>query len=41
MPKHRFAVVYLTNLEDLQGRAELAEDIARLILDFKLRQTTP
>ena len=41
MPKHRFAVVYLTNLEDLQGRSELAEDIARLILDFKPRQQTP
>jgi CubicO group peptidase (beta-lactamase class C family) len=41
MPKHRFAVIYLTNLEDLQGRAELAEDIARLILDFKPRQAAP
>ena len=37
MPEHRFAVVYLTNLEDLSGRSELAEDIARLILDFKPR----
>ena len=34
MPGHRFAVVYLTNLENLEGRAELAEDIARLVLQF-------
>jgi serine beta-lactamase-like protein LACTB len=34
MPKHRFAVVFLTNLEDLPGRSELAEDITRLVLDF-------
>jgi len=38
MPKHRFAVVYLTNLENLTGRAELAEDIARVVLDFKPRE---
>ncbi len=41
MPKHRFAVVFLTNLEDLDGRSELAEDIARLVLDFKPRQAAP
>jgi serine beta-lactamase-like protein LACTB, mitochondrial len=41
MPRHRFAVVYLTNLENLRGRSELAEDIARLILDFKPRQPAP
>jgi serine beta-lactamase-like protein LACTB, mitochondrial len=34
MPKHRFGVVYLTNLEDLSGRTELAENIARVVLDF-------
>ena len=39
MPKHRFAVVYLTNLENLKGRAELAEDIARVVLDFGPRKT--
>jgi serine beta-lactamase-like protein LACTB len=38
MPNHRFAVVFLTNLEDLKGRSELVEDIARLVLDFKPRQ---
>ena len=31
-------VVFLTNLETLKGRAELAEDIARLVLDFGPRQ---
>jgi CubicO group peptidase (beta-lactamase class C family) len=38
MPKHRFAVVFLTNLENLKGRAEFAEDIARLVLDFGPRK---
>ena len=38
MPKHRFAVAFLTNLEDLKGRAELAEDIARVVLDFGPRK---
>ena len=39
MPKHRFAVVFLTNLENLTERSELAEDIARLVLDFGPRKT--
>ena len=38
MPKHKFAVVFLTNLEELPERNELAEDIARLVLDFGPRQ---
>lgn len=38
MPKHRFGVVFLTNLENLRGRSELAEDIARVILDFGPRK---
>ncbi len=38
MPKHRFAVVFLTNLDELPGRADLAEDVARLILDFAPRR---
>lgn len=38
MPKHRFAVVFMTNLDELPGRGELAEDIARLILDFEPRK---
>ena len=38
MPKHRFAVVFLTNLDELPGRNELAEDIARLVLDFEPRK---
>jgi serine beta-lactamase-like protein LACTB len=37
MPKHRFAVAFLTNLDELPGRSELAEDIARLVLDFTPR----
>lgn len=38
MPKHRFGVVFLTNLENLVGRPELAEDIARVVLDFGPRK---
>ena len=34
MPKHRFAVVVMTNLDDLPGRGELAQDIAQVMLDF-------
>ena len=36
MPRHRFAVVFLTNLEDIPGeaRSNLAEDITRLVLGF-------
>jgi len=41
MPKHRFGVVFLTNLENLRGRAELAEDIARVVLDFGPRKLVP
>ncbi|HEX9162464.1 MAG TPA: serine hydrolase domain-containing protein [Thermoanaerobaculia bacterium] len=40
MPKHRFAVVFLTNLDELSGRAELAEDVARLVLGFGPRVQT-
>ena len=38
MPKHKFAVVFLTNLDELPERNELAEDIARLVLDFGPRK---
>lgn len=36
MPRHRFAVVYLTNLEDIPGQArgDLSEDLTRLVLGF-------
>jgi serine beta-lactamase-like protein LACTB, mitochondrial len=34
MPRHHFAVVFLTNLEELSGRSELAEDVTRIMLDF-------
>lgn len=34
MPKHRFAVVFLTNLDELPERSELAADIARVVLGF-------
>jgi len=34
MPKHRFAVVFLTNLDELPERNELAADIARVVLAF-------
>ncbi|HLJ74441.1 MAG TPA: serine hydrolase domain-containing protein [Thermoanaerobaculia bacterium] len=38
MPGHRFAVAVLTNLDELPNRGELAEDIARLVLDFEPRK---
>ncbi|MCU1350466.1 MAG: hypothetical protein JWO56_3496 [Acidobacteria bacterium] len=38
MPAHRFAVAFLTNLDELPGRSELAEDITRLILGFPPRK---
>lgn len=38
MPAHGFAVAFLTNLDELPGRSELAEDIARLILGFPPRK---
>jgi serine beta-lactamase-like protein LACTB len=34
MPKHRFGVVFLTNVDELPHRNELAEDVARVVLDF-------
>ena len=34
MPKHRFGIVFLTNVDELPGRGELAESIARVVLDF-------
>ena len=39
MPRHRFAVVFLANLEDIPGQArgDLAEDVTRLMLGFKPR----
>ena len=38
MPAHRFAVIFLTNLESIPDRGDLAEDIARLVLDFGPRK---
>jgi CubicO group peptidase (beta-lactamase class C family) len=40
MPKHRFAVLYITNLEDIPGpaRGDLGEDVARLVLGFGPRK---
>jgi CubicO group peptidase (beta-lactamase class C family) len=35
MPRHRFGVVFLTNLEDLPDRSELAEEVTRTVLDLK------
>jgi serine beta-lactamase-like protein LACTB len=34
MPRHRFAVAILTNLEVLPGRSELAEQVTRIVLGF-------
>jgi CubicO group peptidase (beta-lactamase class C family) len=34
MPRHRFAAAFLTNLEDLPGRGELAEGVTRIVLGF-------
>jgi CubicO group peptidase (beta-lactamase class C family) len=40
MPRHRFAVVFLTDLENAPGqaRANLAEDVTRLVLGFEARR---
>jgi CubicO group peptidase (beta-lactamase class C family) len=40
MPRHRFAVVFITNLEDIPGQArgDLAEDVTRLVLGFGPRR---
>jgi CubicO group peptidase (beta-lactamase class C family) len=40
MPRHRFGVIFLTNLEDIpsEARANLAEDITRLVLGFGPRE---
>jgi CubicO group peptidase (beta-lactamase class C family) len=39
MPRHRFAVAILTNLENVPGQArgDLAEDITRVVLGFPAR----
>lgn len=34
MPKHRFAVAILTNLEDSPDRSDFAADVARVVLGF-------
>jgi len=34
MPGHKYAVMFLTNLENLQGRNELAEGVTRIVLGF-------
>jgi CubicO group peptidase (beta-lactamase class C family) len=40
MPKHRCAVLYLTNLEDIPGQArgDLGEDVTRVVLRFGARK---
>ncbi len=38
MPRHRFAVAFLTNMEELPGRSELAEGVTRIVLGFKAAQ---
>jgi CubicO group peptidase (beta-lactamase class C family) len=38
MAKHRFGVVFLTNVDDLPGRSDLAEDVARVVLDYPPRK---
>ena len=40
MPRHRFGVVYVTNLEDIPGQArgDLGEDVTRLVLGFGPRK---
>jgi hypothetical protein len=35
MPRHRFGLAFLTNLEELQGRGELAEAVTRVVLGFE------
>jgi serine beta-lactamase-like protein LACTB len=34
MPRHRFAVAILTNLEELRERSEFCADVARIVLGF-------
>jgi CubicO group peptidase (beta-lactamase class C family) len=36
MPRHRFAVAVLTNLEELPERSELLADVARIVLGFPM-----
>jgi serine beta-lactamase-like protein LACTB len=38
MPHHRFAVAFLTNLDDVSGRELLAEDVTRIVLGFGPRK---
>jgi serine beta-lactamase-like protein LACTB len=40
MPGHRFGVVFLTNLEDLPERSELAEQVASTVLRFRSAPST-
>jgi serine beta-lactamase-like protein LACTB len=35
MPRHKFAVAILTNMEDLPDRSDFAADVARIVLGFK------
>ena len=36
MPRHRFAVAILTNLEEMPDRSELCADVARIVLGFPM-----
>jgi serine beta-lactamase-like protein LACTB len=38
MPRHRFAVAFLTNLDDVSNREMLAEDVTRIVLGFGPRK---
>lgn len=38
MPRHRFAVAFLANLDDVSDRELLAEDVTRIVLDFGPRK---
>ena len=38
MPRHRFAVAFLTNLDDVSDRELLAEDVTRIVLGFGPRK---
>ena len=36
MPRHRFAVAVLSNLEEMPERSELLADVARIVLGFPM-----
>jgi hypothetical protein len=38
MPRHRFVVAFLTNLDGVSDRELLAEDVTRIVLGFGPRK---